>query len=54
MLFLEQHYAAGRLGVERAGDVIDGMLDDVLDALVGDGRFVGERIDGSANFHRVQ
>lgn len=41
---------AGGLGVEGAGDVEDGFCDELLDAGVGDGDFLCERVEGATGF----
>lgn len=44
MFLLEHGDETGGLGVESAGNVRDGVGDEVSDAGVGDGRFVGELV----------
>lgn len=48
VLVLEQEHEAGGLGVERRGDVLDELGDDLLDAVVGDGRGLVEGVDAAA------
>ena len=54
VLFLEHDDGAGGLGVEGAGGVFDGVGDELLDAGVGDGGFVGQLVDGATGFGRVE
>lgn len=48
VLVLEQEHEAGGLGVERGGDVLDELGEDLLDAGVGDGRGLVEGVDAAA------
>lgn len=48
VLVLEQEHEAGRLGVEGGGDVLDELGDDLLNAVVGDGRGLVEGVDAAA------
>ena len=48
MLGTSEKDNAGRLGVERGWDVLDDRGEDLLDALVGDWRGLGESVDGAA------
>ena len=48
VLVLEQEHEAGGLGVERRGDVLDELGEDLLDAGVGDGRGLVEGVDAAA------
>ena len=54
VLGLQDDDEAGALGVEGAGDVLDGVGDELLDAGVGDGGLVGELVDGTAGFGGVE
>ena len=54
VLFLEHDDDAGGLGVEGAGDVLDGVGDELLEAGVGDGRLVGQLVEGAAVFGGVE
>ncbi len=45
MLTLEENDGAGGLAVEGGGDVEDGILDDLLYLLIGDGRLGLEGVD---------
>lgn len=48
MLLVQQNDQAGRLGVEGAGNVQDGGIDELLDLGVGDGAVLAELVDGAA------
>lgn len=48
MLLLEHDDEACGLAVEGAGNVFDGVLDELLDAGVRDGGFVGDLVEGAA------
>jgi hypothetical protein len=48
VLVLEQEHETSGLGVERGGDVLDELRDDLLDAGVGDGRVLVEGVDAAA------
>lgn len=48
MVVVEHDDDAGGLGVEGAGDVFDGVLDEFFDTGVGDGGGGGELIEGAA------
>ena len=45
MLFLEQDDCPSGLDVEGRRSMLDGGLDDLLDALIRDGGLVGESVD---------
>lgn len=42
------------LGVEGGGNVEDGVLDDLLDAVLGDGEFLVEDVVGAADLEEVE
>ena len=48
VLALDQQDGAGALAVERGGGVEDGLADDLLDLLVGDGGLLLEGVVGAA------
>jgi hypothetical protein len=48
VLFIEENHETGRLRVEGRGNVLDGLGDNLLDTVVGDGEFIGEGVDGAA------
>lgn len=48
MVGAEEDDGAVALGVEAGGDVLEGLLDDVLDALLGDGEVLAEGVVGAA------
>ena len=48
VLALDQQDGAGALAVEGGGGVQDGLADDLLDLLVGDGRLLLKRVVGAA------
>ena len=52
--FFEQDNQTSGLRVEAAGRVGHGFLDEFLDAGVGDGRLVGELIDGAAGLNGLE
>lgn len=54
VLGLEQDHHAGTLRVEAAGNMEDRVLDNLLDAGVGDGRAVLELVVGAALHHGVE
>jgi len=51
VLRVEQDHETGGLRVEGRRDVLDGLCDELLDAVVADGQFVGEGVDGAAVAH---
>jgi len=53
MLILQQHNEARGLGVEEAGRVEHGVVDQLLDGGIGDRRLFVESVDGATVFHRV-
>ena len=52
--FLKQHDHTTGLRVEATGRVEHGLLDEFLDAGVGDGGFVGELVDGAAGLDGLE
>lgn len=50
----EEDDGAVALGVEAAGDVLDGLLDDLLDAGGGDGEVLAEGVVGAAVLDLVE
>lgn len=54
VLLLQHDDQARGLGVEGAGDVLDGVGDELFDAGVGDGGLVGELVVGAAGFGEVE
>lgn len=54
VLLLQQENDTGGLGVERAGDVEDGGLDNGLDGIVGDGALGLETIVGTAGLDQLE
>ncbi len=50
MLLLQHDHETGGLGVEGAGDVLDGVGDELFDAGVGDGGLVGQLVVGAPGF----
>lgn len=53
LLLQHDHHASG-LRVEGAGDMLDGVGDELFDAGVGDGRLVGDLVVGTTEFGRVE
>lgn len=54
VLVLEENDCARGLHVESAGNVLDGLGDDLLNARVGDGGGVRDAVDGAAGNERVE
>lgn len=54
VVFVEQHDEAGGLRVEAGGDVEDGLLRDLGDLLVGDGRLLIELVVRAAVLDRLE
>lgn len=55
VLSAEEDDGAVALGVERAGDVLDGLLDDLLDAVLGHGaKVLAEGVEGAAVLDEVE
>ena len=54
VLFLQHDDSAGGLGVEGAGGVFDGGGDELFDAGVGDGGFVGQLVKSATGLGRVE
>lgn len=54
MLFLQQQNDSGSLGVERAGDMKNGVLYNTLDGVVGDRTFALETIVSTAVLNQLQ
>lgn len=54
VLLLQHDHHAGGLRVEGAGDMLDGVGDELFDAGVGDGRLVGDLVVGTTAFGRVE
>ena len=54
VLLLEHDDEAGGLRVEGAGDVLDGVGDELLDAAVRDGGFVGQLVVGAAGLDGLE
>lgn len=49
VLLVQQNNQTGGLGVEGAGDVSDGVVDELLDLRVRDGAVLAELVDGAAS-----
>lgn len=54
MLLVQQDDQAGGLSVEGAGDVGNGVVDELLDLGVRDGAVLAELVDGAAVLDRLQ
>ena len=54
MLLFQYDDRAGGLRVESAGHMLDGVVDELLDAVVGDGGLVGELVEGTTLFGELQ
>lgn len=53
MLLVQQNHETGRLGVERAGNVQDGAVDELLDLRVRDRALVRELVVGAAGLGQL-
>ena len=53
MLLFQYDDGAGGLRVEGAGDMLDSVVDELLDAVVGNGGLVGELVDGTTFFYEL-
>lgn len=53
LLVQEDNKACG-LRVERRRNVLDGLGDELLDTLIGDGDLVGQGVDGAAVAHSIE
>ena len=54
MLLFQDNYHSGGLRVEGAGNVLDGVGDELFDAGVGDGGFVGQLVVSATGFGGVE
>lgn len=54
VLFFDEEDDSGWLRVEGRRDMEHDLLDNVLDLLIGDGRFLLESIDGTAGLDKVE
>lgn len=54
MLFAHHGDDTCGLTVEGAGDVLDGVGYELLDAVIGDGGFVGDLVEGAAGFDEFE